>query len=60
MAGQAVENDKILFLPAPVRKEAPEDLFRKKEVVVFEQPARFKDITNKPVLILTEFRGRPR
>jgi len=58
VARQAVEDDQITFLPTPDCEEASEDLFSKGEVFVFEKTAISKNITDKPLFIQTEFRGR--
>ena len=58
MTRQAVQDDKIRFLPSPFLTGPSEYLFCEGKGIVFEKPALFKDIADEPEFIRTEIRGR--
>jgi hypothetical protein len=58
VAGEAVQDDKIRFLPSSFLKKPSEYPFCEGKVIVFEKPAFFLDIADEPEFIRTKSRCR--
>lgn len=58
MAGEAVQDDKVRFSPSTPRKKVYEYLLGKRKMLIFQEPAFFKDIADESKFFSTESRSR--